>query len=67
MAMHIEKPTKAPTYEQDDGPLTDAQYQAIRAASSASGTPDYLFTECLIGFEQFIVKPTGESLIMENN
>lgn len=67
MAMHIEKSTKALTYEQDDGPLTDAQYQAIRAVSSASGTPDYLFTECLIGFEQFIAKPNCESLTRENN
>lgn len=36
-----------PRYEQDDGPLTAAQHEAIRATSSASETPDELFTERL--------------------
>lgn len=34
-------------YEPDDGPLTDEQLDAIRAASSATNTPEELFTESL--------------------
>jgi hypothetical protein len=36
-----------PKYEMDEGSLTPAQYEAIRAASPASHTPDELFTERL--------------------
>lgn len=36
-----------PRYEQDDGPLTAEQHEAIRAVSPASETPDELFTERL--------------------
>lgn len=36
-----------PKYELDDGPLTDAEHEAIRAASSASSTPDDRFTKKL--------------------
>lgn len=36
-----------PKYEKDDGPLTEAQYQAIRAASTATETPEELFTQRL--------------------
>lgn len=35
------------SYEPDDGPLTDEQLDAIRAASPASDTPEELFTENL--------------------
>lgn len=33
--------------EEDDGPLTHAQYEAIRAASPATDTPEELFTQRL--------------------
>jgi len=36
-----------PTYERDDQQLTPAQIASIRAASSATDTPDELFTERL--------------------
>jgi len=36
-----------PTYERDDQQLTQAQIASIRAASSATDTPDELFTERL--------------------
>lgn len=36
-----------PLYEEDDGPLTADQIQAIRAASSATDTPEECFTERL--------------------
>lgn len=36
-----------PRYEPDDGPLTKAQLDAIRAASPASQTPEERFTERL--------------------
>ncbi|MCO8166244.1 MULTISPECIES: hypothetical protein [Pseudomonas] len=36
-----------PRYEEDDGPLTDAQYEAILAASPATDTPEELFTQRL--------------------
>lgn len=36
-----------PKYELDDGPLTNAQHLAIRAASSASRIPAERFTEGL--------------------
>uniref|UniRef100_A0AB39CE45 Uncharacterized protein n=1 Tax=Pseudomonas phage HRDY3 TaxID=3236930 RepID=A0AB39CE45_9VIRU len=35
------------SYEPDDGPLTDEQLEAIRAASPATDTPEELFTENL--------------------
>lgn len=36
-----------PRYEPDDGPLTEAQLDAIRAASPASPIPEAQFTEKL--------------------
>ncbi|WP_225789612.1 hypothetical protein [Pseudomonas sp. Marseille-P8916] len=36
-----------PKYEEDDGQLSDAHYQAIRAASTATDTPEELFTQRL--------------------
>lgn len=39
----------APKYEEDDGPLTDVQIDAIRKASPATGTPEEHFTQSLFG------------------
>ncbi|WP_282348061.1 hypothetical protein [Pseudomonas sp. PS01301] len=36
-----------PKYELDDGPLTDAQHAAIRAASRATNIPEERFTKRL--------------------
>lgn len=36
-----------PKYEMDDGPLTDAQYAAIRAASRATNIPEERFNKRL--------------------
>lgn len=36
-----------PTYEPDDGPLTDKQIEAIRETSSATGTPDEAYDQRL--------------------
>lgn len=37
----------APSYELDDGPLTDAQHEAIRAASAATCIPQERFNRRL--------------------
>lgn len=51
------------SYEPDDGPLTDAQMDAIRKASPASDTPEELFTENLFESPQFtFVNSPSETL-----